>query len=387
VKLEETVPAVLRFFVRDTGVGFPQEKADQMFESFRQLDMSKTRPFEGSGLGLAISTQLARMLGGELEARGEEDVGATFTFSLPIGSLTTRQRVPTGRRIIPSTPSPMSRARLKGHILVVDDNPDVRRLITESLRAAGADVIGLETGVAALERVRDDDDLKHPFDAIIMDVHMPGLDGLETTRVLRRRGYDGAIIAVTARAMSSDREECLEAGCTDYLTKPVDLGTLQRVLSNYVATSEDDSSESGQSASSRVLVVDDNRDAAELVGEVLEAGGLEVAVETDVAGAVDRWQSFGATTLVTDINFDGSPKGLDLAKEIRTKHPHATLIAVSGAADMEPAAERAGFDHFLLKPFPLDDLRQLIPTVPPSSASPSPEGNIRAQGGDEEATA
>lgn len=375
VRLEETVPATLRFFVRDTGIGFPQEKVDQMFESFRQLDMSTTRPFEGSGLGLAISTQLARLLGGELEARGEEGVGATFTFSLEIGSITAQRRVPTGRRVLPPAPAPASGIRLKGRVLVVDDSEDVRELIAETLRSSGADVVSLETGMAALERVRDDKDRHRPFDAIVMDVHMPGLDGLETTRVLRRRGFDGPIIAVTARAMSSDRDDCMAAGCSDYLSKPVDLASLQAKLAEHLGAGP------ASAPNSRVLVVDDNRDAAELVGEVLEAAGMSVAVETDVESALERWTSHGADALVTDLNFDGKPEGLSLAKKIREVSPNALLIAVSGAADLGPAATRAGFDHFLLKPFPLDELRRLIPSVsggarPPSStaASPSTEG-------------
>jgi len=378
VRLEETVPAVLRFFVRDTGIGFPEEKVEQMFESFRQLDMSTTRPFEGSGLGLAISTQLARLLGGDLEAKGEEGVGATFTFSLEIGSIATHRRVPTGRRVLPPAPAPTSGVRLRGRVLVVDDSPDVRELIAEALRASGAEVVSLETGMAALERVRDDTERHRPFDAVIMDVHMPGLDGLETTRVLRRRGYAGPIIAVTARAMSSDRDDCIAAGCTDYLSKPVDLAALQAKLGEHLGAGPVSASRN------RVVVVDDNRDAAELVGEVLEASGLDVAIETDVEAAIERWKRFGADALVTDINFDGKPEGLSLAKRIRESSPEALLIAVSGASDLEGAAKRAGFDHFLLKPFPLDELRRLIPAHRSAHPGPPTEGDADEPAGADE---
>ena len=209
------------------------------------------------------------------------------------------------------------------------------------------------------------------FDVIIMDVHMPGLDGLETTRVLRRRGFDGPVVALTARAAPSDRQECLDAGCTEYLSKPVDLGALHACIAGLIAAETD--------APPGVLIVDDSRDAAELLAEVLMAAGFEAKVAVSVEEALETWKAAPTPVIISDLNFDGEPRGLSLAEALRDRPEGPTLIAVSGAAELEDAARRAGFQHFLLKPFPMSELRDLITSTTraaqsvsgaPSSASP-----------------
>ena len=347
--------SVMRFWVRDTGIGFPQAKAEAMFESFRQLDMSRTRLFEGTGLGLTISNQLAAMMGGRIVAKGVEGKGATFTFALPIGKLDGARWTPTERRAVLPDRAARTVTPVRGRVLVVDDSEDVRELVAESLREAGASVVALETGVAALDRVREQHDRKEPFDAIIMDVHMPGLDGLETTRVLRRRGYSAPVVALTARAAASDRQECLDAGCSEYLSKPVDLGALHDCLARLI--------EAEASVAPDVLIVDDSRDAAELLAEVLMAAGFEAKVAVSVEEALEAWEARPTRVVVSDLNFGGEPRGLDLADKLRDRTPGPALIAVSGAAELEDAARRAGFQHFLLKPFPMDELRELIATA------------------------
>ncbi len=371
IDVEDGDPAIMRFWVRDTGVGFPQAKAEAMFESFRQLDMSRTRLFEGTGLGLTISNQLAVMMGGRIVAKGVEGKGATFTFALPVGKLDAVRWTPTERRAVLPERAPTVVTPVRGRVLVVDDSGDVRELVAESLRSAGATVVALETGVAALDRVREHHDRREPFDVIIMDVHMPGLDGLETTRVLRRRGFDGPVVALTARAAPSDRQECLDAGCTEYLSKPVDLGALHACIAGLIAAETD--------APPGVLIVDDSRDAAELLAEVLMAAGFEAKVAVSVEEALETWKAAPTPVIISDLNFDGEPRGLSLAEALRDRPEGPTLIAVSGAAELEDAARRAGFQHFLLKPFPMSELRDLITSTTraaqsvsgaPSSASP-----------------
>ncbi|MCA9619920.1 MAG: PAS domain-containing protein, partial [Myxococcales bacterium] len=174
---EKSESASLHCWVRDTGVGFPEERVSELFTAFHQLDMSTTRAFEGSGLGLAISARLAEHLGGTLGARSQVGKGSTFTLTLEVGSLEGKRRRSTARED-QRVQLPASGTRLRGRFLIVDDNPDIRELLSGALEGAGASAVALETGMAAVERLRGDEQ-DSSFEAVVMDVHMPGLDGLE----------------------------------------------------------------------------------------------------------------------------------------------------------------------------------------------------------------
>jgi signal transduction histidine kinase/CheY-like chemotaxis protein len=213
----------LSFAVSDTGIGIPPEQLASLFRPFTQSDSSTTRRFGGSGLGLSISRRLARMLGGDLVGTSEPGKGSTFTATVAAGVV---QGAPMISRIEDAVPSVCAlpgseRLNLSGRILLAEDGPDNRRLLTRFLEDAGATILQAENGRVAVDLVLAARGGQVPVDLILMDMQMPELDGYDATRALRGHGIQTPIIALTAHAMAGERERCLDAGCDDYLTKPI----------------------------------------------------------------------------------------------------------------------------------------------------------------------
>ncbi len=219
----------LLFIVRDTGIGIPEDKLEQIFEQFGQADVSSTTRFGGSGLGLAIARELARLLDGDLRVESTIDIGSSFELSLPLSPVD--EIVP-----VAETPEPSDEACINAHVLVAEDN-EINRLVAQRfLDELGCTVECAADGEEAATRAREGG-----FDLILMDLRMPRMDGLEATRAIRAGEPEGShtpIIALTANAFSSDREACLEAGMDDFLVKPIQPEQLRRMLSRYVTAAQ-----------------------------------------------------------------------------------------------------------------------------------------------------
>ncbi len=208
--------------VSDTGIGIPPDKQDIIFESFSQADASMSRQYGGTGLGLAICKQLVEMMGGRIEVESEVGQGSTFTFTV---------RLERAAELAPGAAEPAlveAPTTVGAHILLVEDNPVNRRVAEALLTRAGYQVRSAENGRQALEVLG-----AHPeINLILMDVQMPEMDGYQTTAAIRAdpRWRDLPIIAMTAHAMSGDRERCLAAGMNDYVAKPIRRQELMRAV-------------------------------------------------------------------------------------------------------------------------------------------------------------
>ena len=219
--------------VIDTGIGIPQHKLAQIFDPFCQADSSVTRRFGGTGLGLTICRRLARALGGGISVQSDSGKGSIFTIAIDTGPLDKfhAEGTPTTdlRRAAPdgNEPAPVSLA--SRHILVADDGDSNRRLIQIVLQRAGAKVVTVANGREAVNAATSQE-----FDLILMDMQMPVMDGYCAAGALRERGLTTPIVALTAHAMKGDREKCLAAGCTGYLTKPIDLDRLAAALAGWL---------------------------------------------------------------------------------------------------------------------------------------------------------
>lgn len=227
--------ALLEFEVRDTGIGMDGDTIERLFRPFTQADASMTRRFGGTGLGLTISRRIARRLGGDITVESEAGRGSVFRATVATGSLEGVSCVTYGPEDVHAVPEDRKKAAKapacrdassaqalgSRRVLLAEDGPDNRRLLTFILEKAGAQVTAVENGRDAVDAAMDAWRRGNPFDVILMDMQMPIMDGYEAMRTLRDEGYDGTIIALTAHAMASDRDKCKQAGSDDYATKPI----------------------------------------------------------------------------------------------------------------------------------------------------------------------
>jgi CheY-like chemotaxis protein len=203
--------------VSDSGIGMNEEAMGRLFSVFTQADNSTTRRFGGSGLGLAISRQLARMMGGDIVVSSVEGRGSTFTLTFKAD-----EAEPAAAPASKAEAAPVAAKRsLRGaRVLLTDDNAINRQVIKLFLAPQGCEIQEATNGKEALDKIST-----QPFDVVLLDVHMPVMDGKEAIQRIRASGQPWAaipVIALTADAMRGDREKYLALGMTDYLSKPVD---------------------------------------------------------------------------------------------------------------------------------------------------------------------
>jgi len=218
---EEAARPSLRFEVTDTGVGISAEGQATLFRPFNEADASTARRFGGTGLGRAISKRLARLLGGDIGLSSASGKGSTFVLTVPVAGVPASDPPAPAAASVEREPAAGASGPLGGRILIAEDNPDNQKLFAHYLRKAGARVEVAENGLIACEMATRAVAAGMPFDVILMDMQMPELDGYQATARLRRGAYRRPILALTAFAMSGDREKCLAAGCDDFLSKPI----------------------------------------------------------------------------------------------------------------------------------------------------------------------
>ena len=228
----------LQLEVIDTGIGMSQEQIDRSFVPFSQADYSTTRRFGGTGLGLAISKRLVEMLDGEISIESRLGEGTSVRVRLPVECPIDEQPAPRPAAHGESPPSaePGAVRRLNCRILLAEDAPDNQRLLAHVLGREGAEVAVVSDGQAALDLALKEQRQGTPFDVILMDMQMPVLSGCEAARRLREQGYARPIVALTAHAAPNELQNCLDAGCDDYASKPLDraalLAAIDRQLQN-----------------------------------------------------------------------------------------------------------------------------------------------------------
>src|SRR5664280_331134 len=215
----------LEFFVKDTGIGIPQKQYQLIFERFRQGSESHNRGYEGSGLGLSIAKTYVEMLGGEIWVESEEGKGSTFYFTIPYNSIS-EEKI----KIINAVSAEHKEVEIKKlKVLVVEDDEISYSLLTKMLQKISYEVLHAITGVQAVEACRNNPDI----DLVLMDIRMPKMDGNEASRQIRQFNKDVIIIAQTAYAFSGDREKAIEAGCNDYISKPINSTSLFELIKKH----------------------------------------------------------------------------------------------------------------------------------------------------------
>jgi PAS domain S-box-containing protein len=276
----------LRFSVRDTGIGMTPEQAARLFQAFSQADSSTTRKYGGTGLGLSISKRLVELMGGEIWAESTYGVGSTFFFTawLGIGS-----SEPERRRLVPD---------LSGiRALIVDDNPLAREITTERLKAFAIKVDSVSSGEEAIRELSDAD-THNPYQVVVIDWHMPGLDGLEASRIIKQGGllrHIPKIIMVSGFGREDIRKQAEQIGIEGFLLKPVSPSLLYETLVDLFAVGGIEGQRFAESKDNgaipdargiRVLLVEDNEMNQQVATELLESAGAFVVVANNGGEAV-----------------------------------------------------------------------------------------------------
>lgn len=214
--------------VQDTGIGISLQDQKTLFERFKQVDSSTTKIHGGAGLGLAISRELTEIMGGDISVVSAPGVGSTFTF-----------KVPVEERSAPNAPSISNvggHSKLSGKVLIAEDSDTNAMVAQMMLKKLGVHYDRVTDGAAAIDAA-----LSASYDIVLMDISMPNMDGIEATRILRQRGFNGPIIAMTAHAFKADRDRGFEVGMSGYITKPIKPAALMSELANWLPSVSDTS--------------------------------------------------------------------------------------------------------------------------------------------------
>lgn len=238
--IESETESQLILDIEDTGPGLTPEQADKLFQSFSQVDSSVARIHGGTGLGLVISKRLAKLMGGDVVLfRSQPGEGACFRLRLPLSPTpNSRLTEQISESTISNAPISVSSIQLQGKILLAEDGVDNQRLISFLLRKAGATVDVANNGKIALAMIEREKTLGAPYDLLVTDIQMPEMDGYQLARTLRERSDAIAIVALTANALSEDRAKCLDAGCDDYASKPIEKNLLLSVCAKWLRNAQ-----------------------------------------------------------------------------------------------------------------------------------------------------
>ncbi|MBC8319249.1 MAG: PAS domain S-box protein [Bacteroidetes bacterium] len=215
------------FYVKDTGIGIPKGRHDAIFERFIQADIADKMARQGAGLGLAISREYAKMLGGKIWVESEEGMGSTFFFALPSNKLADKNI--TANQLSENESKIVIPENLGLKVLIVEDDEASEMLISIELKKYSREIRKVINGLDAIEICRNNPNI----DLVLMDIQMPKINGYQATREIRKFNKNVVIIAQTAFALIGDREKAIEAGCNDYITKPINKMELQAMIQKY----------------------------------------------------------------------------------------------------------------------------------------------------------
>jgi two-component system sensor histidine kinase/response regulator len=354
--------ATVRFAVTDTGIGMTEEQRSRVFRSFAQADTSTTRRYGGTGLGLAISKQLVELMGGKIGAESEPGVGSTFWFEVALA------KSPEGASI-----STTPRTDLHGlRVLVVDDNDTNRKMVHHQVTSWGMENGMAEDGPRALERLRSAVEAGEPYDVVIVDMQMPGMDGMQLARAIKAEPAIAAtrLILLTSLARRVDAEEARRVGIDAYLTKPVRQSRLYDAIVTVMgepdeATTPEEAQpltldgRRGETTRSgvRILIAEDNAVNQKVAARMLENLGYSVDVAEDGLEALEALSSTDYGAILMDVQMP-EMNGYAATAEIRRREeahgvgrrtPIIAMTANAMEGDREKALE-AGMDDYVPKP-------------------------------------
>jgi len=353
--------ALIRFAVRDTGIGLTEEQRGKLFQAFQQADTSTSRKYGGTGLGLAISKKLANLMGGDVGVESEYGKGSTFWFTARLGKGAAK-----AREFVPD--SDMRGRR----VLVVDDNEMSRIVLSDMLAGMTFVVQDVASGKAALEEIRVAAEAGKPYDVVLLDWRMPGMDGIETARAIRELPLSPLphMVMVTAYGREEVFKEAALAGLEDVLIKPVSASTMFDTLVHVLGGKREEKRAGDQQAAplttnlaaikgSSILLVEDNEFNQQIACELLTGAGFKVDVAEDGQKSIEMLDKCAYDIVLMDMQMPVMD-GITAAREIRKDGsfkdlPIVAMTANVMEADIEKCLE-AGMQDHIGKPIDPDEL-------------------------------
>ena len=352
---------LLLFSVEDTGIGMPADKLDKIFQPFEQIEDLIHANHGGAGLGLAITRELVNRMGGEICVESTLGQGSQFHFTIPLQcddmshwvalDLEAPQRI---------TPASINKD-LYGNVLIVDDLRDIRRLTGSLVGTTQANVHYAKNGMEALEKIQESHAAKRAFDLVLMDIHMPVMNGIDCLKALRRADIFIPVVAVTAASRKGLRESLLEQGFDNVIAKPIDREALSEILSQYLHTTPTQQALAPKNDSTpSLVVVEDDEDVADLMTMLLTALGYNTTTAHSAKHAISLIEASPDTFdhVMVDLHLPDA-NGYDLIKALLKLSDGLTFTIISGAETDPEAVEDLPVLQSLLKPISRDDLSQL----------------------------
>jgi len=343
--------------VADTGIGLTNSQMERIFKPFTQADSSTTRKFGGTGLGLTLTRQLTEMLGGSISVKSEHGKGSRFTFTIATGQVNSRQLVYSESDVKKKAePIEIEPRKIRGRVLVVDDNPDNQRLIKFFLSNTELQLESVFNGMEAVVAVE-----KTHFDLIVIDMQMPVLNGIEAISKIRNKGFDGPIISISADVTPQSEEYARQAGCCEVLKKPIDKKKLLGYLYHHLVSANNESNKTSTRYRGRVLLAEDTPDNQRLVQLMFERWGVTLTVVEDGQQAVEAALANDYDLILMDMQMPimGGVEATKKLIEAGCKTPIVALTANALKHDRDHY-EKIGCAGFIAKPINRDAFEKVL---------------------------
>ena len=345
---------VLNFSVIDSGIGLTADQQQRIFSAFEQADSSTTRKYGGTGLGLHVSLRLAEMLGGGIDVESVYGQGSCFNICVDAGEIASQQLIhhlDDMESTVIIKPSKLSIPMLKGHVLLAEDGIDNQKLIALLLEKVGLTVDVAENGQVAVEKVST-----NSYDLVLMDMHMPVMDGIEATKQIVANNYDKPVIALTGGVTEDNINTLKNAGCRDILAKPIEKKKFYDVLKTYLKNVEKDSinhqkTPADKKLSGHVLVVEDNQQNLDLIAIFLKKLNLTHESAENGQIGVDKALSGDFDLVLMDMQMP-IMSGVEATRILRQANYPKPIVACTAnvsKSDLE-TYEKIGCDSLIAKP-------------------------------------
>ncbi|GGF54605.1 response regulator [Alteromonas lipolytica] len=352
------------FTVKDTGIGMPADKLNTIFKPFEQIEDLIQANHGGAGLGLAICNELVNRMGGQIQVESTPGAGSRFWFCVETPGSAEVNKIALDLEAPKPLPTQYKiDQHLDGRVLIVDDLREIRRLTGRLVGMSQAQVTYAQNGADALEKVRQAEQAKRPYHLVLMDIHMPVMNGIDCLKAIRSEEMQTPVVAVTAASRKGLRESLLAEGFDNVIAKPIDRRELGEVLNTFLLPTPvkpEQIAEPDRASSPALLVVEDDEDAAELMCLLLQNLGYQADVALSGKQALEKIAT--ATQPYDHVLMDlhlPDTDGYELSHAIGELAPALRITIISGAEPEQDRLSDLPIDQVLLKPVSKTDLAAL----------------------------